>query len=641
LSVIEAHSALRPRITFFYVVIAGIVAVLIAGLAWRQLFSNEAYAEHERRQNQRRVLIPGPRGEIFDREGRVLVANRPRFAAVIYFSDSRLRSETRTEQFRLTRQINQESLPRPPEGIAARARLNIVQRYLDQCARILGRTDTVDPRALERHFSQQPMLPFPLVNDLAPPEFARLVEQLPLGSPVQIHASTTRHYPYGNAAAHTLGFVASTLDIPAEGLPGADLMTFFARGTLGRDGLERSFDDRLQGRTGTEIWIVDNNGVQARLVENQAPVSGNSIFTSLDVDAQLAGEEAFGDKEGALVLLDVRTGEVLALVSRPGYDLNELTPFISRATWNRIDERGAWLNRATQGYYPPGSTFKLVTAIAALRAGAITPETEAVCTGELMVGRVRFVCHNHNGHGRVRLVDAIRQSCNVYFYQAALAAGAEAVAQEARRFGLDRPTGIELPNEGTRMIVPDNAWKRARTGEGWSAGDTANMAIGQGFLRVTPMQMACMVASLARGETITRPTLLRREGRTSIPVSGNQLLGLAPDQRAALYEGMAQVVRYGTGRLAALPGITLGGKSGTAQVETPRGTLELAWFVACGPVENPAVAIALVVVGDEPDRANAGGKVAAPIAKKVLEAWFAKHPPRPPSVLPLTPAGGG
>ncbi|MGH8017077.1 MAG: penicillin-binding transpeptidase domain-containing protein [Opitutaceae bacterium] len=636
MSIIEAHSSVKPRIAFFYIVVALLVLVLFCGLAYRQIFSSEGFLESERLQNRRRILVPGPRGEIYDREGRVLVANRPRFSAVVFFSD--LRPAFLTAERQLVRDVRDGGQPGPPEGLsrgkrldwyAETARASVLQESLDECGRILGATFMVDRKDLETHYSQQPLLPYPLLDDLAPGEFAKLVEQLPQSSPVQIYSSLTRHYPYGSTAAHTLGYVTSTLDIPTEGLPGSDLMTFFSRGSIGRDGIEKAFDSLLQGQTGSEILVVDPAGFEVELVENKPPVTGNPFYSSIDIDIQSAGENAFGTREGAMVVMNVRTGEVLAMVSRPDYDLNDLTPYISKETFADIEDRGAWINRALQGLYPPGSTFKLVTAIAALRAGTITPETVVDCPGYYMIGRQRFACHRRSGHGRVTLRDALRVSCNVYFYKTAIDLGIEKLAAEARRFGLDHPTGIDLPFETTRMLVPDPAWKMADRSEGWTTGNTAHVGIGQGFLRLTPLQMTCFTASLARGETLTVPTISRREHGHPTVVAGNQSLGLSPGDHRALLEGMEQVVQIGTGRMAAIPGIRLAGKSGTAQVQTPRGMLELAWFLAFGPIEDPEIAVVLVVVGEKEDEANAGGAVAAPIAKQVLDVYFEKHPHAP------------
>lgn len=637
---VEYNAAIRSRILFFYLFIAGLILVLFCGLAYRQLLSTEAFQERERLQNQRRILIPGPRGEIFDREGRVLVANRPRFAAVLNFSEYALRQELRETQMRLTRDIREGKIEDPGERLDRHARARVVEKYLTECSRILGRPLTIERRKLERHFQEQPLIPFPIINDLSPEDFARLLEQLRPGSPVQLVPSTARHYPYGSAAAHTLGYIGSTDELPSEGLAGADLQTFIEKGMYGRDGLERRFDDLLQGQTGSEIWIVDPSGIQDRMVSSQTPVAGKPLYTALDIDLQLKAEEVFGDQPGALVLMDVHTGEVLALASKPDFDLNETSPFIPQALWDRMLEQEALYNRAHAGLYPPGSTFKLITASAALRHGAITPETVVECPGYFMVGRARFVCHRRSGHGPVRVVDALRMSCNVFFYEAALRLGPDKLADEGRLFGLDRPTGIELPAEATKMIMPDPAWKRAVVKEPWTAGNTANMAIGQGDVLVTPLQMACMIASYARNETTTQPTILRRDRGTAISSRPNRLIGLNPEHRAAILQGMFQVIDWtasehpgaaGTGSRAKLPGINLAGKTGTAQIKTlNRGTFELAWFVGFGPLEDPKVAWCALVIGDRPDEEMGGGAIAAPKVKAVLDLYFQKYPPQPP-----------
>jgi len=637
---IEYNAAIRSRILFFHLVFAGMILVLFCGLAYRQLLSTEAFQERERLQNQRRILIPGPRGEIFDREGRVLVANRPRFSAVLNFSEYALRKELRETQIRLVRDIRDGTIEDPGERLDRHARARVVEKYLTECSRILRRPLTIERRMLERHFNEQPLLPFPIINDLSQEEFSRLLEQLRPGSPVQLLPSTARHYPYASAAAHTLGYIGSTLELPMEGLAGADLQTFIAKGMYGREGLERRFDDILQGQTGSEIWVVDPNGIQDRLVASQTPVAGKPLYSSLDIDLQLKAEEAFGDQSGAFVLLDVHTGEILALISKPDFDLNATSPFIPATLWAQLNEKEALYNRSTQGLYPPGSTFKIITASAGLRHGVITTDTEVNCPGFFMLGRFRFVCHRRSGHGVVRVVDALRMSCNVFFYETALRLGPDKLAEEGRLFGLDRPTGVELPYEATRMIMPDPAWKRSVVGEPWTAGNTANMAIGQGDVLVTPLQMACMIASFARNETTTQPTILRRDRGAPVPSRANQLIGLRPEHRAAILEGLFQCVDWtaaqhpgaaGTGSRAKIPGINLAGKSGTAQIKTlNRGTFELAWFVGFGPLEDPKVAWCALVIGDQPDEEMGGGAVAAPKVKAVLDLYFQKNPPHPP-----------
>jgi penicillin-binding protein 2 len=628
MSVLDMQAQQRARLGFFYVAVAAMVVVLFSGLAWRQLLSGVAFTERERLQNQRRILLPGPRGEILDREGRVLVANRSRYAAVMFFSDARVRREFR----RTYVELHRDGKIQPDDDNAeAYARAYVVQRYLDQCNRILGRQNKVSIKKADEHFQRQPLLPFPILEDLSPVEFARLLEQLPASSPVQIISSVARHYPYGRAAAHTLGIVSSTIDLPTEGLPGADLKTFNARGTFGREGLELQFDTELQGETGSEIYVVDPAGYQVQLVQNVPPVTGQPLHTSLDIDLQLAGETAFGDLEGACVALDVRTGEVLALISRPDYDLNNTTPFISTETWKDITDREAFLNRATQGVYPPGSTFKIVSAIAGLRSGVINPQSELTCVGQFRVGNRNFPCHNNHAHGSINVVTAIAKSCNVFFYQEGLMVGPERLASEARRFGLDRPTGVELPHESRRMIVPDPEWKRNHGDGGWVQGDTANTSIGQGYLDVSPLQVACFAASVARNETITTPSILRRLPGSTPAFPGNQAIGLSAADRATLIAGMEEAVLRGTAKSVAIEGIHLGAKTGTAQKdvfkEGKKRTLNLAWTIAFGPTEYPTVAVAVMVVGEKLDAEYAGGTYAGPIAKAVLQAYFAKHPP--------------
>lgn len=637
MSLLDAQSEQRARVTFFYGVVGLIVVVLFSGLAYRQLFSNEAFRERERLQNRRRILIPGPRGEILDREGRVLVANRSRFSAVLFFSDTGLRREFRREYIHLVRERRDGNISIDPEiNLEQYARARVVQRYLDQCNAIIGRQERVAIDEVQKHFTRHPLLPFPLLEDLTPEEFARLLEQLPTTSPVQILSSTARHYPYGRTAAHTLGYVSSTVDLPEEDLPGDDLQTFNTRGSFGRAGLELQFDEQLQGKTGIEIYIVDPAGYRVDLVQSVPPVTGRPLVTSLDIDLQLAAETAFAAQEGtyqegACVALDVRTGEVLALISKPDFDLNDTSPLITHETWQDILDRGAFLNRATQGLYPPGSTYKIISAIAGLRKGVITPTSKFVCTGTHMVGNRAFPCYARRAHGPINVVTAIAKSCNVYFYQDGLAVGPDALASEGRRFALDRPTGIELPFEAKNMVVPDPAWKRREAYGPWVAGDTANVSIGQGYLLVTPLQMACFTASFARNETITSPTILRRPPGASPALAGNQSIGLAPGDRAAIVAGMEEAVRSGTAKNAAIPGIRLAAKTGTAQkdiyVDGKRKRLNLAWTIIFGPVEHPTIAVCVMVAGDTPDEEYGGGAYAAPIAKAVLEAYFAKHPP--------------
>jgi penicillin-binding protein 2 len=365
-------------------------------------------------------------------------------------------------------------------------------------------------------------------------------------------------------------------------------------------------------------------------VEKRMPVQGKNIHTSLDIDLQQAAEAAMKDSEGkdrtgALVALDVKTGEVLALVSKPDYDLNTFVPRLTHEEARAIEESGGWLNRAIQGQYPPGSTFKIITSIAGLRSGAIDPATSRViCPGYFMVGNRRFPCHLHSGHGERDLRGAIRDSCNVFFYKYGLEIGPDLIAAEAKRFGYNHPTGIELPAEFAKPRVADpewrrTSWKSANLPDGiWRAGDTANTAIGQGDTLITPLQAACFAASFARGETETKPTILHDPKR---PPQHTAPIGLSPADYNAILEGMEQCYQIGTGRFSRVEGLRGAAKSGTAQ----KGRIDLAWLICFAPVENPQIAIAIVLEGAVDDNNFGGGAFAGPVAHAVLQAWKDKR----------------
>lgn len=643
---VETHKGYNPRVIVFHLFIAILLFILGTGLAYQQLIRTDSYHESERKQNQRRVLVPGPRGNIFDREGRPLVANRPRFAVTLYLGE--LRTEFRSEYIRIRkayRETGDKDIPSPSQ-MERIARFTVVQRYLDQINVALGREEALDSDELNKHFRQQLLLPYLLVDDLTPAEYARLIEQLPVSSPLQVYASSVRDYPLGSIAAQTLGYVTANDAIEAaEDFPGAELTTFKMKGTLGREGLEARFDALLQGETGGAIYRVDPSGYRINPpLSKRQPVHGNDLHVSLDADLQKAAEKAIMDTglAGSAVALHIPTGEVLVLASKPDYDLNAFIPRLSHAGARDITERGAWLNRATHGLFPPGSSFKMLTAIAGLRTGHIEPDSTVECTGTYRVGGRLFVCNNHRDRGPISLIQAIEKSCNTFFYDYGLKMGVETIAAEARRHGLDKAAGIETA-EARGMLIPDPAWKRDRRDDRWYPGDTANMSIGQGDVLITPLQMAAFTASLARDELITTPSLLHDPTR---PPQRTPRSGLNQAQYTALIAGMEACTITGTARVLQapfmkIPGMRIAGKTGTAQKQTPKGTINFAWFICFAPVENPQVAIAVIIEGDTPGEETGGGRYAVPIARAILKTWDDKQKaasatPTPPAA-PLSP----
>lgn len=624
----------EPRLRLFYGVFAGMFLVLALGLGWRQLIMRSEYKAKEDRQNMRRVIQPGPRGRILDRHGNVLVDNRPRFSAVVSLKE--LRDEFQKEySVRLNemREAHKASDSEKAfsfdwEDLRWESRQAVLQKRLGQINKILGTDEKLSVRDIKRHFWHRLLMPFPLISDLSPQQYAQLIEQLPIGSDVFIYTDTARAYPYNDAAAHTLGYVVSKRDLKQSGgLPGEDLKTFAYKGEVGRNGLERSFDEQLQGEAGGEIWIVDRFQFQYDKPTLEKPAKqGEDLVTSLDISMQIAAEKALGTKTGAAAAIDIKTGEILVLASKPAYNLNDLSPSIPQSVFDDINDRGAWLNRATQGLYPPGSTFKMITAIAALRNDDLEFDEILECGSYFQVGRRLFPEHSRRAFGNIDLAYALQKSSNTFFYQTGIKTGIENIAKEAKRFGLNEQTGVELPFETKRMVVPNKAWKKETQGFGWVGGDTANVSIGQGYLLVTPLQMASFVASLARGETRTKLTLLHDPERGEVD-HGGEKIGLSENEYATIFKGMEAAAGWeGTARYAMVPGKRIAGKTGTAQIKKDGKPLTLAWFIGFAPVEDPQVAIAVCVEGMVAGDHYAGGKTAAPIAKAIFEAYFDQQP---------------
>lgn len=596
---------------------------LFSGLFYRQIYLYDDYAKAGRQQSQRRIIKPGARGDIYDRKGRLIVGNKPVFSAVIYAHQ--VRPEFYREYMRIKRKTIERGGKVLPKEISHQARLNVLQRHVDEINRILKSDYAFDLDRFNDMWYASPLLPIPLIENLSMREHAILAEKLDVNSSVQILTDTARYYPYGRLAAHAIGYVRSEKDPNAgdEEL-GLGLFTFSHRASIGKSGLEEAFDETLSGTMGVEIWTVDKNGNKYECLENRSPKKGDSLICSLDMDLQGAAEDAFGERKGAAVVLDVNSGEVLTMLSKPGYDPNDLSPRITSKVASDISARGAWINRATQGLYPPGSTFKIITSIAGAKSGKIDLESISECTGSYKVGNRKFPCHRRYGHGYVNLVDAIAQSCNVFFYEHGVQMGINPIHDTAVMFGLDSDTGIELnQNSWRRTIVPNAEFKKLkRRYEGpWTAGDTANTSIGQGYLIQTPLHMACFTASFARGETRTRPSLIHDAARIcDSEYHGASDIGISREMYGAIVRGMVKSVEEGTSRRAKVEGLSMAAKSGTAQIRAEGKALTLAWMIAFAPVENPQIAAAVVVEGEEPGDAS-GGATAGPIIKAIFQKY--------------------
>lgn len=608
------------RLHIFYGLFGGLCLILISGLYYRQVIQYEHFIKQEKQQSLRRILKPGTRGDILDRNGILLVGNRPVFSAVIYLNE--LRSEFKKEyryQLNLAKKTQQ---PIDKSILRQKSRQRVIERYLFKINQLLNRTESLNIKLLEQHFSQRLLLPFTLIYDLNTEEYAKLIEILPINGPIQLHTDNTRYYPYGSLAAHTLGYIGHTYDIPelTNTSDYTHLKTFALKGKIGRNGLEKTFDHILQGQTGAEIWLVDPAGFQTELIEKINPTQGHSLQTSLDFYTQQAADEALQGLTGTIIALEPQTGEILALSSHPTYDLNRLVPFISTQTYDEINEKGAWLNRAIQGLYPPGSPFKIITAIGGLSQNKIPTYHTTDCNGYYKVGNRLFPCMKRSGHGTLHLEEAIAYSCNPFFYETALTIGPEHLTQTACLFGLNQATGIELPYESKRSLIPNPEWKKQKQYTSWLGGDTANTAIGQGFLLVTPIQMACFTASLARKECTTTPTLLyhpdqKKQKTAPLPITNEDY------QR--IIKGMELSTKIGTGKRIQIPNVRIAAKSGTAQLTVranKQDEKDLAWCIAFAPIEDPKIAVCVLIEEVDTQDRFQGGTTACPLAKKVIEA---------------------
>lgn len=670
---------LRLYAVFFFF-FAGFVYV-VAGLGFRQLIQSNDLKEQSDTQSRRVVLRPPARGRIYDRNGFPLVDNRARWS--VKADLAALQKEFRAEYLRLVAAEKvRDAVAIDREKLMEDARVRVLQGWLNKVWFVIDETNRSNVKGaktlakltpvtapaerqvnideLRRHLRERRALPFTLVNDLAFPgsgqaltaedgakAVARFIEQFPVEGPIRLEQDIVRTYPYGAMAAHVLGYVKDTDALPdnvddISEVRLESMQKLHYTGKTGAAGVELSYNHVLSGRSGWELWSKTSSGYNQTRLRYSEPEQGGNVMLSLDYRIQQVAESALAklkDPQGtplpaAAVMLDVHTGEILALASQPSFDPNRLADRVSSKYYDLVDDAGGWLNRATQGLYPPGSTFKIVTATAGMRKKVVDWDDVLECGASFRVGNRDYPEHEPVGFGEVNLDKMLAVSCNVWNYQVGLRTGIDALASEARRFGLDTPllqtvsdleSGgqpmTELPFAASRgLVVPDREYK-LRIGAGaWNEGDTANLSIGQGYLLTTPLHMACLAASVARGETRTNPSIIHSVERTGRHV-GAQPIGLSRDQFEALRGGMVRCVEEGTARIARIEGLPYAGKTGTAEYFKKGEKAHLAWMIGFAPAENPVVAFAVLVEG-QTDTNTWGGKTAGPVAKEMLETWW-------------------
>jgi penicillin-binding protein 2 len=604
-SQVEDRRILPVRLKIVQVGVSVIFGGLAAAFWYLQVAQHAHYRELAENNHQRTLALRAPRGMLFDRHGRVLVENRPAFTI------SLVREHTRD-----------------------------VDATLALLARITGTSPGGLREIVRRHEREPRYRPIVLIQDASLAQVAAVTARRLELPDILIEQVPTRRYPEEALAAHVFGYVGEVTDQQLarpehEGLHPGDI--------VGQAGVELTYNRLLKGVDGARRVVVNSVGREIQTIGEILPTEGRRLQLTIDYDLQRAAEDAFRALGywGAAVVLDPRNGEVLALVSLPAYDPNRFASGIDAPTWAALntDRLRPLQNRAIQGRYSPGSTFKIVVATAGLEEGVITPDFRVYCPGGATFYGRYFKCHLKGGHGSVDLRHAIEKSCNVYFYTVGNMLGIDRIHKWAEALGLADRSGIDLPHE-IAPIMPSTRWKRERLGEKWYAGETISVAIGQGQVSVTPMALAVMIATVANGGTRHVPHLVKAidEGSGWVPVPPpppRSQVAMAPSHVQALHEGLWMAVNgAGTGGRARIPGRNVAGKTGTAQVisieggrqaagRTDRDLRDHGWFVFFAPHDRPE--IAGVIFAEHAEH----GYLAAPIARHIMETYFARQEGRP------------
>jgi penicillin-binding protein 2 len=581
---------IEKRIGIAIYIVLLLFLVFSLRLWYLQILKGGMYSQIDE-QNRLRVLnIPAPRGIIHDRNGVPLVKNIPSFDVVLM----------------------REDFPDDSDHLKKLAALIGMKR--EELLRKIN-SDTAHP-----------FRPVVLKRDVSFREVARVEARKTDFPGLGIAVVGSRKYLYGKAASHVLGYLGTPTpeQLRSPEYSGVPPDTF-----IGQFGIEKVMDAGLRGMPGKKVIEVNALGNIMKVVRIQRPVRGDDVTLTIDIDLQTEAEESMKGLAGAVVAVKVDTGEVIALFSSPAFDPNLFSRGIREKDWKRLvrHRKRPLINRAIQSRYPPGSTFKIITAIAALEEGLINRYTDYYCSGSIEFGRT-FRCWKASGHGHVDLYKAIVESCDVYFYEIGKRLDINKLAQYAFSFGLGRKTGIELEGEAPG-IVPTTAWKLSSKGEAWFTGETLNTVIGQGYLSATPIQMARVAATVANGGVLHDLYLVA--GGPGSEQEGNRVR-IRHSTIRLMKDAMRGVVeeKKGTGRMAKSDLVSVGGKTGTTQVvgsdrrgeKVPEKYRDHAWFIAFAPVESPEIAVSVFV-----EHGGHGSTGAAPIAGRVIEAYFRKKSP--------------
>ena len=586
----------RNRLVIVTVILGIAFLGLVSRLWFLQVLKGDEFEAFSRDNRIRIERVPASRGRILDRYGRELVVNRPSFDVYV--------------------------LPKDAGDVSALS-VNL--------SRVLNE----DPKKIEQKIKQATkknrFKPVLLAQDINRDQLAYIEARRSSLPGLTIEVNNLRQYPHGVLGASFLGYIGKVSE--AELLATPELSN---NGLVGKTGVEKTWEGSLRGKDGFIQRVTDalgrevNSNLFLKDLVNRRSVPGNDVVMSVDIDLQKAAEDALGEEFGAIIAVNVRNGEVLALASKPTFDPAEFVKGIDSKAWSKLisDKDFPLVSRATQGLYAPGSVFKMVPSAAAMTEGVIDPDTLVHCPGYYRVGSHVYRCWKRGGHGWMNMREAIVQSCDVYFYRLADKLGIDRMSRYMNFFGFGSPTGIGI--EERAGIAPSREWKLEKFKKPWYKGETIVSGIGQGYVSVTPLQIAMMTAAIANDGTLLTPKLVIKE----VAFSGQTRLNILPprgelpvgkDTLALIRDAMTGVVNGpgGTGHGARIENITVAGKTGTAQVvsldsqSTDRAHKDHAWFTSFAPAEAPEIAVTVLI-----EHGGKGGAVAAPIAKKIIETYF-------------------
>ena len=607
----------RNIITFSFMII-------LSRLWYLQIYKGNEFYEYSLRNLLRKEVVLAPRGMMFSRNNELLVNNIPRFDAVVI-----------------------------PQYLKDR------ERTLKKLAIILGMTKSKINQIMKKNISQARYLPIVIKKNISHREVAIIETESRKMPGVRVVTFISREYRDGTVGGHLLGYIS---EISREQLPKyrrRDNYDYRLGDYIGHTGLEEQLDVILRGDDGYEFMQVDALGrMKKRLVttgllgevDNKKSTPGNNIKLSIDRDLQLSAYKALDGKVGSAVAVDVKTGEILTMISRPGFDPSQFSRKLSQTYWEGLvkNPNNPLRDRVIQEHYAPGSTFKVITAIAALEEGIVNEKTEVKCPGFFRLGGRRFHCWKRYGHGKVNLIKSLRESCDVYYYKIGTQIDIDVLAKYARMFGLGNKTGIELPRETTGLI-PTREWKKKRDGQSWVRGETLSCVIGQSFVLATPIQLAMLYAAIANKKTLYKPYIVKeifsnvgeviKKEKPQVALS----IDISKKTLDLIEKGLFQVVNHekGTAWWWRGRGIQMAGKTGTSQVvsfsadnifakceEREYKLRHHALFAAYAPARDPRIAVAVVV-----EHGCHGSSAASPVARNIITTYMKKYMPEEHSRL--------